>query len=173
VEGGHASLLPERSVHGKLCFVEPQGRRAMIVWYAKGVQVDSLAVGTYSFLTTEDKAAVPLRAVRPLFLRSSFQDDDTFRDALGLTKQVDAALRDVETRGFDAPLVFVDAIECPDAYQMSGRYRRESGQVTVEVRLFKGEAKPQPFQITGNEKNIPDLAKQLAAEALKRSDQAV
>ena len=123
-------------------------------------------------LTGEDKAAVPLRAVRPLFLRSSFQDDKRFRDDLAVTKEVDAALRDVETRGFDAPLVFVDAIECPDAYQMSGRYHREAGKVTVEVRLFKGEAELPAFTVTGEEKDVPSLAKRIAETALKQCEQA-
>ncbi len=58
---------------------------------------------------------MPLKAPRPLFLRSNFQDEEEFADVLGLAKAVDQNLADTATRGRDVPLVFVDARDLADA----------------------------------------------------------
>ena len=120
-------------------------------------------------LTGDDKAAVPLRAVRPMFLRSNFQDEDQGEDVLEVARHVDAALRDVEARGFDAPLVFVDATECPGAFRLVGRYRRNGDKIEFTLlRMFEGKAKSQNLTVAaGDAKKIADLAKQIAAEALE------
>ena len=118
-------------------------------------------------LVGEDKAAIPLQAVRPLILRSNFQDDEELDDVLALAKQVDAAFRDAEARGPEAPLVFVDAKECPDALRVVGRYRREGRRVTVDVRLLDGKRKPLQFSVTESETKVSLLAEKIAAETLK------
>ena len=117
-------------------------------------------------VTSEDRASIPLQTVRPLVLRSNFQNDDTFDDDLMLAVHVDAALRDAESRGGESSLVYVDAASLPDAYRIAGRYRRAGGKVTVEVRLLGGE-KPIQFSVTDAEANLEELAKKIAEEAVK------
>ena len=52
---------------------------------------------------------------------------------LGLSRRVDDRLRDVSTRGDAARLVFVDAREMPETYQLAGRYRIDGDKVQVTV----------------------------------------
>jgi hypothetical protein len=64
-----------------------------------------------------------LAKVHPLVLRANLEDDKTYIDLLGLTKRVNDLLRERSARGREAPLIFVDAAEHPNAYQLKGRYR--------------------------------------------------
>src|SRR5262249_7608550 len=98
----------------------------------------------------------------------SFQEQESFKDVLGLARRVDERLREVSSRGDHSRLVFVDAREMPDAYELVGRYRVEKGQVTVTLKLIRGTEKPAPFEVTGEESKPDELAGRIAAEAEKR-----
>ena len=119
-------------------------------------------------LTGEDKAKVPLQAVRPIVLRANFQDERRPRDTLGLAKLVDERLRDASSRGRDAPLVFIDAGEFPDACEIGGRYRVEDGKVAVEVTVFRGEEEIGRFSIDGSADDLEALATRIVDEAGQR-----
>jgi hypothetical protein len=113
-------------------------------------------------LIGEDKEKIPLQTMRPLFLRSNFQDEDAIEDVLGLAKRVDALLTEASARGREAPLVFVDAREYPEAYRLAGRYRVEGEQAVVDVRIRRGSEEVGRFSVEGE----PDaLAGRIVAEA--------
>jgi hypothetical protein len=139
-----------------------------------GIQRPLLASprGSASFdigqLTSEDKARIPLNAVRPLVLRSSFQDEVRVRDHLNLTGQVNALLRDRSARGREANLVFVDAEEFPGACELAGRYRVGDGLVTVTVLLSQGNDLLARFEVSGKADAVPDLATRVVEEAEER-----
>jgi uncharacterized caspase-like protein len=88
-------------------------------------------------LKSEDRARIPLALEKPVYLRSDFQLASRPRDALELTKRIDALLRENSSRGIDARLVFWgDITEHPDAYRIAGRYDITGTKVTVKVYLY-------------------------------------
>jgi len=90
-------------------------------------------------LTSAEQAAIPLQLPRPLFVRCSFQDERRFRDTLRRGAEVDSRLRGLSSRGRDAPLVFVEANEAREAYQVAGRYKVSGGTLSLEASVFLDE----------------------------------
>jgi hypothetical protein len=119
-------------------------------------------------LTAEDKALIPLQAVRPLVLRSNFQDEKRLRDHLELGRRVNEQLRAGSARGRDAPFVYVDAEELPGACEVVGRYRVEGDQVVVNVVLAQGEKELGQFQVTAARGDLAALATKIVQQAETR-----
>ncbi|MCA9187859.1 MAG: caspase family protein [Pirellulaceae bacterium] len=109
-------------------------------------------------LTSEDKARIPLQSIRPIMARSSFQDERRLRDHLQLASLVNERLRVGTPRGNGRDLVFIDAIDVPDAYEMYGRYRVTDGKVTVRVLIVQGEQDIAEFELAGATSDVPSLA---------------
>jgi hypothetical protein len=119
-------------------------------------------------LLAEDLPRIPVRAARPLFLRSNFQDAKRYVDVLGLARLVDRALDQVAARGGQGSLVFVDAAEMPDAYQIGGRYSVADGRVLLDFSLLRGTEVVADFHLEGSTQDLPDLAAR-AVEAARSS----
>ena len=86
-------------------------------------------------LTKEDKEKIPLSTIKPMFIRSNFQDEDEFADVLGLGKAIDQKLIDVSARGTYNYLIFVNTDEFPAAYQLTGRYVQSKDAVTLTMKI--------------------------------------
>jgi hypothetical protein len=118
-------------------------------------------------VTADDQRLIPLQPVRPLVLRTVFHDADEL-DPLGLSEQLDDALRDVAARGQHAPLVFVDARRLPGAYRVAGHYQVEAERVSVTVRLAPADGKGVTFSVEGAKSKVAELAAKIADEVQKR-----
>ncbi|MFM7856877.1 MAG: hypothetical protein ACKO96_34360, partial [Flammeovirgaceae bacterium] len=59
-------------------------------------------------LTEKEKRDIPIANLRPVYIRSTFLDDDRLDDALQVAKKVDEALTELAGKGYGAPLIFVD-----------------------------------------------------------------
>jgi hypothetical protein len=116
-------------------------------------------------LLSEDKLRIPLAAVRPVFLQSSFQDEIQLRDHLKLSAMVDEDLRETSSRRQEAPLVYLDASDFPDGYSISGIYRVEGGTLTARVAVFKGEKQIGNFTLTGETSSLSTLAREIVNRA--------
>ena len=81
-----------------------------------------------------EKKEIPIAKIRPVYIRSNFQDENEMEDVLGIGKAVDEALNDVSVKGVDALLIFVYVREYPDACKLIGRYRKEGGQIVLKLR---------------------------------------
>lgn len=94
-------------------------------------------IGAQSFdigeLDEELKSKIPLSKTRPVYIRSQFQDEQKFRDVLGLSKKLDEALNETSAKGESAPLLFVDQNEFPEACQFVGRYQQTSVGITLTI----------------------------------------
>ena len=90
---------------------------------------------------------MPLQSVKPVVLRSSFQEDKRARDGLALTRRVDDRLREASAALRGAKLVFVDAAEFPGGVQATGRYTQKGDKVTVNVTLLDGDKEVAAFTI--------------------------
>jgi uncharacterized caspase-like protein len=119
-------------------------------------------------LTAEDRAKVPLQSVKPVVLRSSFQEEKRARDGLGLTKRVNEHLRDASAQVRGAKLVFVDAEDFPGALQAAGRYKVDGDKVIVSVSLYEGEKELAAFTVEGEASKPDEVATRLVTEVEKR-----
>ncbi len=122
-------------------------------------------------LTPEDRDAVPLQSPLPLVLRANFQDALRPRDTLSLARLVNERLRDASVRGSKMPLVFVDAVELPGAYEIGGRYTVAGNDVSVDVALFQGDRDVAGFRVTGNRERLSELAGELVRQIQTRLKQ--
>jgi len=119
-------------------------------------------------VSVADKESIPLQSPRPLVLRANFQGKKIFGDRLGLSKHVNEQLRDVSSRGRQAPLVFVDATELPSAYRLDARYEVNDDDVKVEAQLSIGDDLKAEFIVEGNKSKLEQLAKEIVEETKSR-----
>lgn len=92
--------------------------------------------------TPEVKKAIQLPSPKPLFVRVSFINDETFGDELKLEETLNGLLRDFTfAKGEDKALLFVDADDHPNAYRLRGKYALQGDKVRVEYFVFKGNEK--------------------------------
>lgn len=123
----------------------------------------SFAIG---IIAPNDRARIPFHQVRPVILRSNFQDELQLRDVLNLGREIDLALRNMSGRGADSTLVFWDAADGPDAFNLAGRYTITGNTLKVRVAVFKANARVSEFTVSGK---TEDLAA-VVAEVVKQSN---
>jgi len=116
-------------------------------------------------LTSEDKAAVPLAAVKPVILRPIFMNRETDEDDLNLTVSVRKTLKEesfVAVRGGEqARYVYVDADEMPEAIRASGSYLIEGDAVKVTLTLRREET-VKKIEIQGSKGDVGALVQKVA-----------
>jgi uncharacterized caspase-like protein len=110
-------------------------------------------------LTAADRQQIPLARVRPLVLRASLEDEDTWQDHLELSKRINGLLRERSARGREAPLIFVDAGGHAGAYELKGRYRVEDDSLKIGLRILCDRERIASYQIEGDLSNLEELAK--------------
>jgi WD40 repeat protein len=98
-------------------------------------------------VTKEDQTNISLKAPRPMFLRSSFQDEVQMDDVLGISEAMDTQMRDLSNRGGETNLVFIDASRFSEAYKVTGRYSSVQGQITANIVLRKGDVQVSRFTV--------------------------
>ncbi len=110
-------------------------------------------------LEEEDKKLVPLSGIKPMYIRSNFQDEDELDDILGLGNKMDEALNEYSAKGNESTIVFVDVKEFPDAYKLIGRYKREIDKITLTLRVKQGQEVIANLTLSGS--TADDIVKQL------------
>jgi len=86
---------------------------------------------------------------KPVFLRSVFQDEETFGDPLGLSEHLDQQLKILEINS--AKIIFIDAMKFSDAYTLRGRYKKTGASYEVSCKLLKGDKLSKDISITGED----------------------
>ena len=121
-------------------------------------------------ITAEDKELITLARVMPVILRSNFipMDDDPM-DTIGLTKLVNAELREFSAvvRGGNVWYIDANADELPWGYTLGGRYEVIGDGLKVTCSLYEGKKKLARFEIVGKEADLPALAKSLVTKAVE------
>jgi WD40 repeat protein len=110
-------------------------------------------------LNEEDKKLIPLSNIKPMYVRSNFQDEDDLDDVLALGDKMDEALNEFSSKGIESTIVFVDVKEFPEAYKLIGRYKRENNQVILTLKVKQGTEIIANVSITGT--NAEDVVNQL------------
>ena len=118
-------------------------------------------------LDVEDRAKIPMPKARPLVLRAEFQEEELFKDVLGMTERVDELLREASTKGDGVAPVFVDASQGEGAYQLKGRYRIQGDAVEMTVKVFRGNESLGQISARGTRDQPAGLAQSVVAEVSK------
>jgi len=106
----------------------------------------------------EVQKKIVLPSPKPLFVRSSFENENTFNDDLRLSEQVDDLLKEYGgTRGEKQSLIFIDAVRFVDAYSLKGRYAQSPDGYEVDVRLFKGDTIISKFKATESPDKLAEM----------------
>ena len=96
----------------------------------------------------QDRDDIPLASIKPVFVRSKFQDEDELEDVLGLSKLLDEALNHLSISEDDQKIIFIDARGFPDAYTLSGLYKKEKDLVKLRLKI-KSTKMSQEYVIEG------------------------
>lgn len=137
--------------------------------YIGGIQKPILAVpyGGQSFDIgrVDETVKIELASIKPVFIRSNFQDEFEYADILGFSDKIDAQFRDLAIRAKSTEVLFVDVSNYPDAYSIKGRYSREGKTVLVTSRVFRDRESIGSFELENDEDSIADLIDELIGRA--------
>lgn len=149
-----AALREDQFVDINKLFQYAHDRVPMLAEGIGGIQTPQIfsPQGAQSFdiglLDEADKNAIPISKIKPVYIRSTFLDDDQLEDFLQLGKKVDDALNEAASKGATANIIFVDIREYPEGCKLSGRYSQQHGIVKLKLRK-KCEGKDETIQLEG------------------------
>ncbi len=133
--------------------------------YVGGIQRPVIAAprGGNSFdigqVTPEIK--IPLSDVKPIFIRSNFQEETAYDDVLEIGDLLDQKLTDIAAQGQGASIIFVDVKKYPNAYSIKGRYTLQGETLALTGKIFKGKTLINDFTAEGTTSNLEELVDQL------------
>lgn len=117
-------------------------------------------------LTAADKPLIPLATVKPMILKVSINSAvPPKKDDIKLSSFINAALREQSANPRGSGIVYVDAEELPGAYILSGDYRKQGDNVTIEVYVTSGETQKGNFTTSGKVSDLATLAKDIVKRA--------
>ena len=88
------------------------------------------------------KKNISIGAKKPVIVQSTFVNEESYRDDLGIANLLELALRKETEKGKDASFIYVDVFEYPKAYSLGGLYKKEADGISLKVKLFQGDANP-------------------------------
>jgi len=152
-----AALRDNRYIDINMLFQSARERVPQLAEGLGGIQKPEIfsPYGAESFdigeLNNEDKNNIPLSRIKPVFVRSNFQDEEELADILNLSQAIDDILNEGNPAALDKSIIFVDARDFPDAHKVSGLYYRENGSITLNMRIKTPEI-TQRISVTGTNK---------------------
>lgn len=135
-----AALREEQYIDVNKLFQYAQDRVPQLAEGIGGIQSPQVfsPKGSQSFdiglLSDVEKKAIPIAKIRPVFVRSNFQDENEMEDVLGFGKLINESLNEVSSKGIDSPIIFVDVLDYPDGCKLIGRYKKENGKIILKLR---------------------------------------
>lgn len=84
------------------------------------------------------KAKIPVGNKKPVIIRSTFLNKNTFTDDLQIAKKLERIFIEESQKGADAELIYVDVSSYPDAYSLTGLYSIAEEKISIKLKLFKG-----------------------------------
>lgn len=129
--------------------------------YVGGVQrpVVAAPLGSNSFDIGQvtQKTNIPLSAVKPIFIRSNFQEKNRFDDVLDLADKLDARFTEVSGQGKAASIIFVDVKKYPNAYAIKGQYVLKNTNIKLEGKIFKNREIIHDFEVEGDSREMEGI----------------
>ncbi len=105
-------------------------------------------------LEDHDKTKIPLAKAKPIFVMSQFMNTETFADELNLEYLVDEKLRSISAKGKEAKLIFYDAKNFPEAYQLRGQYSISGDDIELKFIIFLGKENIQSIEVSGDKNQM-------------------
>lgn len=137
--------------------------------YIGGIQKPILAVpyggNSFDIGRVNDSVHIELAAIKPVFIRSNFQDEFEYADVLALSEQIDARFRHISARSKSTDFIFVDVNRYPDAYSIKGRYQSEGELIDLSARVFKGKEMVGEFDLQGKADGVDRLVEDVIVRA--------
>jgi len=125
-----------------------------------GVQTPVLAFPTggasFDIGIVNAEVKIPVAQVKPVFIRSNFQDEN-YGDELELVKALEDYFNRATLLGTQAELIYVNVNDYDRGYSIKGSYAYQGPEVLVNGSLFKGKTLQGKFQVTGKKNNVPGL----------------
>lgn len=112
------------------------------------------------------KNQIVLSEPKPVFVASSFINEARKRDDLKVSDLINAQLQEITAKGKTAELLFIEAKDYPNAWELSGTYKIEGDTITADCLLFKNEQE-KTFSVKGAKANLPGLVQSILAEVKK------
>ncbi len=136
-----------------------------------GVQIPLLAFPTdassFDIGLVTDEVKITLNAVKPLFTRSNFQEDERWIDLLKISKTLDNYLLDASSDPGGREIIFLDINDYDNAYFVTGRYVVKKDQITLYGRLNRGQDTLGDFTATGTTSEINHLMEEILDEVVR------
>ena len=135
-----AALREDQYVDVNKLFQYAQDRVPQLAEGIGGIQSPQVfsPQGSQSFdiglLSDVEKKEIPIAKIRPVFVRSNFQDENELEDVLGLGKLINESLNEVSSKGIDSQIIFVDVADYPEGCKLIGRYKKENGKIILKLR---------------------------------------
>jgi WD40 repeat protein len=111
-----------------------------------------------------DKPLIPLATVKPVFVRTTLQEETKKRDVLKISKDINEKLNEISGKGDDKnAIIFVDTDDYPDACSISGSYTMVGEMLSFSGSVLCG-SKEKPIKIENVSKE--KLVEQILSIAL-------
>ena len=109
---------------------------------------------------TED-VDIQLEQIKPVFIRTNFQEEFAFDDVLNLSSKVDAKFKDIAISAKSSELIFVDVAKYPTAYSIKGRYELVGSEVTINAKVFSDKKVIESFSLSGSKEALDSLVTEI------------
>jgi len=116
-------------------------------------------------VTDSVRYKIPLAQVKPLFIKSNFQDELVYEDILDLSEKLDETFADISDDA-DASIIFINVRKYPKAYAVKGRYSlNDNGSITLTAKLIKDKIPIGDVEVYGQD--MDELISNLLDEVVK------
>jgi Caspase domain len=108
-----------------------------------------------------EKKSIPIAKIKPVYIQSNFQDENEMEDVLNIGSKIDEKLNEWSAQNIDAPLIFIDIKDYPDGCKLTGRYKKENGNLSLKLRK-RCDGKDVTSDIVGTD--VDDVIRQILSK---------
>ncbi len=113
--------------------------------------------GSFDIGIVDASVKITLAQPKPVFIRNTFQNEETFADEIGITDALSDYFRTITAKGAEAEMIYVDVNEYQNAYSLKGLYNVKGAAITLRGKLYKDKISLGEFQASGDKNALPDL----------------
>jgi hypothetical protein len=116
-------------------------------------------------LLDDDKSKIALASEKTMFIKCSFQEEDSFDDILGLAKDVDEAMLSASQTENENSFIFIESDDYADACRIRGRYSLKGNEIEVKINIFKNDEIINSFTVNGTKSGIQKIIEEIVSNA--------
>ena len=117
-------------------------------------------------IDNEVVSKIVLAQEKALFAGCNFQnaDQNIAADDLNLNKITDQQLNEIAARGSNSVISYVAGSNSPDAYSLSGRYKIDGNNISLNVKIRQKNDTKQQIDLKGTRDKLNELASLIASK---------